>query len=310
MWGVGGGLLATLPHGGPVTSGSFGPGGHVVLTTSRDGTARIWTPAGREKLVIRHGRPCFGGSISPDGRLLVTVSSDPSGEELRARVFALPSGRLVRELPAKGVTTASFDPSGMLLVTGGIDHTAAVWDGAPAAGSTSSPTSRAQSPTPSSVPRAGSSSRRARTARRGCGTPGPERGSHSCSGTRTRSASAAFSKDGRFLVTTSDDGTARVWEAETGRPESVLRGHGDTVTAGGFSPDGRTVATASADGTARVWDPGTANELRVFARARGPVWAAVRVRAGGWCWPPATTAAPGSTARAAGCCACSSIRDR
>ena len=60
----------------------------------------------------------------------MTISSNPSGEELRARVFALPSGRLVRELPAKGVTTASFDPSGKRLVTGGIDHTAAVWNAA------------------------------------------------------------------------------------------------------------------------------------------------------------------------------------
>ena len=281
VWGVGGRLLATLRHGGPVTSGSFGPGGHVVLTTSRDGTARIWTPAGREKLVIRHGRPVLGGSISPDGRLLVTISSNPSGEELRARVFALPSGRLVHELPAKGVTTASFDPSGKRLVTGGIDHTAAVWNAATGrrlhlfTDQLGAVTDAVFGPEGRLVVTTS--------------TDGATRVWDARTGARlalmlghtNAVVGAAFSRDGRFLVTTSDDGTARVWEAGTGLSKTVLRGHTDTVNAGAFSPDGRTVATGSADGTARVWDPGTANELRVFASARRPIWAAVPSPTGG-----------------------------
>ncbi|WP_198316639.1 CHAT domain-containing protein [Cystobacter fuscus] len=64
---------------------------------------------------------------------------------------------------------------------------------------------------------------------------------------------AAISADGRWVVTASRDGTARVWRADgTGMPR-VLEGHGGEVLAVAFSPDGRRVVTASADHTARVW---------------------------------------------------------
>jgi WD40 repeat protein len=78
--------------------------------------------------------------------------------------------------------------------------------------------------------------------------------------------SAEFSPDGRWLVTASDDWTARVWEAATGKEWLTLRGHRGPVVSATFSPDGRTVLTASADGTARLWpaDPLPA------ARARKP----------------------------------------
>ena len=281
IWAVGGGLVATLRHGGPVTGGSFGPGGRVVLTTSRDGTARIWTPAGRELRLIRHGRPVLGGSIAPDGRTLVTISSNRAGQELRARVFALPSGRLLRALPAKGVTTASFDPTGTLLVTGGIDHTAAVWNARTGrrlhllADQQGAVTDAVFGPKGRLVVTTSSDgATRVWNARTGARLA-------VLLGHTNAVDQAAFSKDGRFLVTTSDDGTARVWTAETGRLETVLRGDTDAVVDAAFSPDGRTVATASADGTARIWDPGTADELRLFAGAHGPVWAAVAAPAGG-----------------------------
>jgi len=42
--------------------------------------------------------------------------------------------------------------------------------------------------------------------------------------------SASFSRDGRRIVTASDDHTARLWDAETGRPiDEPLSGHDDHV---------------------------------------------------------------------------------
>lgn len=63
----------------------------------------------------------------------------------------------------------------------------------------------------------------------------------------------SFSPDGRRIVTTSADRTARVWDAESGRCLLVLEGHKRGVNAASYSPDGGRIVTSS-DETARVWD--------------------------------------------------------
>ena len=58
---------------------------------------------------------------------------------------------------------------------------------------------------------------------------------------------AEFDADGARVVTASFDGTARIWDAETGRALETLSGHADRVLSARFSPDGTRVVTASAD---------------------------------------------------------------
>ena len=65
---------------------------------------------------------------------------------------------------------------------------------------------------------------------------------------------ASFSPDGRRIVTGSVDKTARVWDAESGKPVGEPMRHEGSVNAASFSPDGRRIVTASYDKTARVWD--------------------------------------------------------
>jgi KaiC/GvpD/RAD55 family RecA-like ATPase len=64
---------------------------------------------------------------------------------------------------------------------------------------------------------------------------------------------AAYSPDGRWIVTAGEDRTARVWEAKSGQQMMVLK-HPDRVNSAAYSPNGRWIVTASGDGTARVWD--------------------------------------------------------
>jgi WD40 repeat protein len=66
--------------------------------------------------------------------------------------------------------------------------------------------------------------------------------------------SVAFSPDGRFVVTASADGTARVWDAATGKTIGELRGHSKSVNSASFSPDGKFIVTASDDASVRLWD--------------------------------------------------------
>ena len=71
----------------------------------------------------------------------------------------------------------------------------------------------------------------------------------------------AFSPDGRWLATASDDGTTRIFNPETGH-ERCRISHGRPVRHVTFSPDGQWVATASDDRTARIFNPETGDEHR------------------------------------------------
>ncbi len=71
---------------------------------------------------------------------------------------------------------------------------------------------------------------------------------------------AAFSTDGRRLVTGSEDHLARLWDTATGE---LLwqRPHGGAVTAVAISPDGRTVLTGGWDRTIRLWETATGKPI-------------------------------------------------
>ena len=69
--------------------------------------------------------------------------------------------------------------------------------------------------------------------------------------------SALFSPDGRYIVSTSYDYTARIWNTATGDCQAELKGHSMGVISAVFSPDGKHIVSASDDCTARIWNIAT-----------------------------------------------------
>ena len=103
--------------------------------------------------------------------------------------------------------------------------------------------------------------------------------------------SAAFSSDGKRVVTGSEDRTAKIWDAASGTELLTLKGHGSdalppafspnlwVVYSVAFSPDGKRVVTGSVDTTAKIWDVETGKELLTLGG--GYVSRCSRIVAGG-----------------------------
>jgi WD40 repeat protein len=94
--------------------------------------------------------------------------------------------------------------------------------------------------------------------------------------------SASFSPDGKWIVTSSRDKSARVWDAQTGNPVGNPMRHEGPVWTASFSPDGNWIVTASDDKTARIWDARTGKPVGEPMRHDDRVWAARFSPDGNW----------------------------
>jgi WD domain, G-beta repeat len=81
--------------------------------------------------------------------------------------------------------------------------------------------------------------------------------------------SANFDRTGERVVTASQDKTARIWDARSGREVCEPLRHDGWVLSAGFSDDGTRVVTTSDDGTARVWNAQNGMPLTPPLRHKG-----------------------------------------
>ena len=217
---------------------SFHPDGAQVITTSCDGTVRMWNTVSGQQLHLfnRIGRAFWGsafghrdaasyGMFSPDGNSVLVTYGDGSAE-IRNAI----SGEVSAEVDAPEkdwityrVSIPAFNSESTMAATA-FEGTTRVW--------------------------------KVQDGKVVCTLPG-----HT-----DFVRFVAFSRNGAKIITTSDDKTARLWDSKTGRLLHTLSGHTGSVWWADFSPDNSLVVTASADTTSRVWDVGSGKQVHVLER--------------------------------------------
>jgi WD40 repeat protein len=321
-------------HSGIVWDAIFGKDGQLALTSSRDGSVRVWDPlTGREAAKLSGAGDLIQVRMSPDGKYVAAAASEeprtmflwkiadevsastPKPRVLqgvvgpgtsatqcsnmcaiRAVAFSPDSrhvaaagddgviwvwetdtaaGELGRSLdaPNNAVNQLTFSPDGEYILSAGSDGQALLWKwqaersaANPRALKHDGPVETARfSPdgryilTAWNKPVQGETFARTEGGEAWVWRTGGLEPPVRLAGHTGALVSAEFSADGQYVVTASDDATARVWHWNSAAKDSpvILRGHTAGLHSAEFSPDGRYVVTSSQDGTARVWKPET-----------------------------------------------------
>jgi WD40 repeat protein len=246
-----------------VSGVAFYPDGQHLATGAGDNSVRVWNrTAGTELAALTPTGRIGAVAVSPDSRWLATGSPGNDVQLWNAQSQGSPLGALSGH--EAEVSALAFSPSGRQLASGDNRGKLRLW--------------RLESNAPNGaakwvferelVGHNGSISAMRFT-------PDGERlvtasGDHTCAqwnlatGEELRDvvlshadwvSSLDLSADGKFALTTCDDGFARVWRLADAAPIAAVKSPGTAFKSGGFSPDGSTaVLAASGDKIVHLWN--------------------------------------------------------
>lgn len=256
-------------HQGPVVDVMFSKDDKFVLTASLDGTARIWSSTESVQPVVLQGHQgaVRSAKFDSDNNRIVTASDDGT-----ARIWSVTGGidTIVLRGHEGAVRSAIFSSTGEQVLTASEDGTSRLWsaDGkgnrlvSDFHGLAKSWSARFNKD--NSMILLSSSDNTGWLFSTEMKLPFITLPGHS-----GEVRSADFSPDGKWIVTASRDGTARVWSTAYldwfgGKNESAfeLTGHSGPLRKAIFSPGSNLIATVSEDGSTRVWD---------MTQTRGPL---------------------------------------
>jgi WD40 repeat protein len=260
--------VALEGHSGSVTSSAFDDTGNQVITASTDGTVRMWDATSGELLRLLQGPAEVSGfrgvaALRPDGRQVAATFSEKS-----AHLWELPDAIGPLDLPQCGgrITSVAASRDDRLLATA-FDRTVCIFDIAKNERlrelETWAPvTSLAFGRESSSLAVAsGNAAQIWKISKREGRAPPSANMLRALWGHSSLVLSVAFDNTGERIITASQDGTARIWNAQSGKSEYVLKGHQAAVFSAAFSSDGSRAVTGSFDGTVRIWNAATGTQM-------------------------------------------------
>jgi WD40 repeat protein/serine/threonine protein kinase len=281
-------------HADEIMQSSFSPDGRRILTSSRDGSVRIWSAGTGAQLLRLAGAESIASAVwRPDGTRVAAGTTDGT-----LLLWDASTGRLVGTWKGHDRSVqVRFSPDGTRLATASWDGKVRIWD--PDAGESlvtlnngSAATLGLFFPDGRRLVSAGAAAK-VWDVQTGAllYTLEGHRGSIqlaqvSTDGTRILTTggdetarlwdardgellwtyvgvrwSASLDRSGKRVIAALTDGTARVWDAHRTAHDRVLRGHRVDVRSARFSPDGTRILTASSDRTIKLWETATGREL-------------------------------------------------
>jgi WD40 repeat protein len=229
------------------------------LLTRAGSAARLWdVPTGKMQFTLPHDDLVASAFFGPQGRSVITASEDKT-----ARIWDVDTGKQEFQIThAQAVKNAFFIANGSLLATVD-DRTLRVWRTATGAASIgeelfSLNLDRSGGVRPDSFsPDGRLLALLSKKAVQVWDVENNVKRSPLAHDGNVRTA--AFTADGRFLVTWSYDNTARAWDMTKGQTKFTF-GRPGHVREALISSDGRSVITLSKDKTAILWDAQTGDE--------------------------------------------------
>jgi WD40 repeat protein len=221
---------------------AFSPDGNWIVAAGGDHTAMIWDAAtGNPVRVLQgHGDAVLRAVFSPDGKTVLTLGG---GSDRTVRSWNVETGEPIFSVPSGGgFSSLFFFPDGQSFYAA--DNVYSTADGRQLQGVGMGGGTLAISPDGRTFVTGISPEAKIRDVSSG-------QLLHTLSGHTDSVTSAAYSKDGKWLVTGSRDNNARVWDTASGKLLLLLSANSGMVDSVAFSPDGSTVLTGS--NTARLW---------------------------------------------------------